>query len=544
VDNRPADPQHARALVEQFEAGVLRALDNNALSFQSAVNIGRAGTLDLNGFDQSTGAVSNAGLINMDSGASGSVLTVSGDYAGQGGTIVMNTALGHDASATDRLVVTGNTSGNTLLRIVNTGGPGAPTTGDGIQVVQVFGASNGTFTLAGRAAAGAYEYKLFQHGLGLSAANANALNALNALGGEDGHWYLRSSLRAETALDSAAPGLASRLGLAMLGTYTQRTGDSGHRFDMQCAQSGGGSGGSGGGGSGGSGGGGSGGGGSEAAAPCRAWARAFGETGEFGRTRAGSAHAKDGPAYRYDYGGMQAGVDLLHTPADKAGIYAGAATLRARVKHFDGSRAGRVSMQSVSLGAYWTHHNPAGWYTDLTAQASTYQNIKTRSDAGARLDTHGTGLTASAEVGWVIGLGRDLTVVPQAQLAYQRTGLSNGGDGIGQIQYRATREVHGRVGANVVKTWPREDGRVFTAWAGAHLWRQFGGRAKTTFASLRGENPVTIPASLGGAWAQMEVGLSGQINRAVSLYGAATYNQMLDQHGHGIGLQAGVRIRW
>src|SRR5690606_4041062 len=40
-------------------------------------------------------------------------LTVNGDYAGNNGNIVMNTQLGDDASPTDRLVVSGNTSGTT-----------------------------------------------------------------------------------------------------------------------------------------------------------------------------------------------------------------------------------------------------------------------------------------------------------------------------------------------------------------------------------------------------------------------------------------------
>ena len=49
----------------------------------------------------------------------------------------LNTYLGADASPSDTLVVDGGAAtGATALRITNQAGPGAKTTGDGIQVVQ------------------------------------------------------------------------------------------------------------------------------------------------------------------------------------------------------------------------------------------------------------------------------------------------------------------------------------------------------------------------------------------------------------------------
>ncbi|MDG4879059.1 autotransporter-associated beta strand repeat-containing protein, partial [Mesorhizobium sp. WSM4935] len=49
-------------------------------------------------------------------------LTVAGNYTGNGGTLEIETVLGGDSSATDRLVVTGNTSGTTTLKVANLGG--------------------------------------------------------------------------------------------------------------------------------------------------------------------------------------------------------------------------------------------------------------------------------------------------------------------------------------------------------------------------------------------------------------------------------------
>ena len=104
-------------------------------------------------------------------------LTVRGNYQGDADSlVVLNTQLGADNSPTDKLVVLGSTSGGTGLRIVNAGGSGALTVADGIEVVQVGGASNGVFTLASPVVAGAYEYGLYK-------------------GGQSGagNWYLRSS---------------------------------------------------------------------------------------------------------------------------------------------------------------------------------------------------------------------------------------------------------------------------------------------------------------------------------------------------------------
>ena len=87
---------------------------------------------------------------------------------------------GNDASATDKLIINGNTTGTTSLSVNNVGGTGAQTV-EGIQVVQVDGASSGTFALASPVQAGLYEYQLFQGGTSTPT---------------DGDWDLRSTLLA------------------------------------------------------------------------------------------------------------------------------------------------------------------------------------------------------------------------------------------------------------------------------------------------------------------------------------------------------------
>lgn len=110
----------------------------------------------------------DSGTVNFptpaaDAAFTGTKLTVNGDYSSDGGTIVMNTVLGDDNSATDQLIVTGNTSGTTNVKVNNVGGAGAQTT-DGITLVEVAGDSSGTFTLANTVRGGAYVYSLSQAG--------------------------------------------------------------------------------------------------------------------------------------------------------------------------------------------------------------------------------------------------------------------------------------------------------------------------------------------------------------------------------------------
>ena len=107
------------------------------------------------------------------------------NYIGQGGTLGLNTFLGADGSPSDRLVISGGTAtatGNSLLKITNTTGAGALTTGNGILVVDAINGGTtvtGAFALAGPAVAGPYEYTLFRSSI--DASNPQA-------------WYLRSTL--------------------------------------------------------------------------------------------------------------------------------------------------------------------------------------------------------------------------------------------------------------------------------------------------------------------------------------------------------------
>ncbi|EOZ9840636.1 fibronectin-binding autotransporter adhesin ShdA [Salmonella enterica] len=121
------------------------------------------------GDSEETGAIFtlNGDLINMGTMTSGSssstpgnTLYVDGNYTGNGGSLYLNTVLGDDDSATDKLVITGDASGTTDLYI-NGIGDGAQTT-NGIEVVDVGGVSTSdAFELKNEVNAGLYTYRLY-----------------------------------------------------------------------------------------------------------------------------------------------------------------------------------------------------------------------------------------------------------------------------------------------------------------------------------------------------------------------------------------------
>ena len=123
----------------------------------------------------------NGGIINLSSISNNEfdVFTIDGNYHGANGYIVFDTELNNDASGTDNLIITGNTSGTTKVSVNNIGGTGAEAL-EGIKLISVMGNSNGEFEKDGRIVAGAYEYFLNRGDGGIT---------------DTKNWYLTSNLQ-------------------------------------------------------------------------------------------------------------------------------------------------------------------------------------------------------------------------------------------------------------------------------------------------------------------------------------------------------------
>ncbi|WP_159565754.1 autotransporter outer membrane beta-barrel domain-containing protein [Budvicia diplopodorum] len=491
-------------------------------------------------------------------------LTVRGDYVGNNGLITLNTQLDGDASPSNKLVVEGNTSGQSLLKIVNSNGAGALTSGNGIEVVTVQGASDGHFALNERVAAGAYDYNLYKGAVDGSDDNRNwylrstrpvdpvdpvdPVNPVNPedSGGSTGGGKQVPNIRPEVPVDMVIPSLAIKYASMTADLSSniepeswfftandatcaddskqQRTGS--ENKSVQCSERtpiG------------------------EASSQwfSGSWARIFGERG----IRDSDSFSSRGPNYDYDSAGVQIGVGVFdHQQAngtlDKLGVYVGYGQIAADVEDMFNSKAGTINMDAYTVGGYWHHASPSRWYTNTIIQ-STFYSADAKSTYGKQVNPDGLGLLASLEGGYSHILGNNWTLEPQAQLAYQLVSLDDAQDAYGKFSYGNTESLLSRAGLRLNKAWDTTGVRQLNTWGRVNVWHEFMGESKMTATSLNGQNPVTFTSDLGGTLGGIDVGISGKVSDKVSVYSGAGYSQSLDNSGmKSWNGRIGVSVQW
>ena len=572
----------AGAVVGRYVNWELFELTNGSeLTFSSTLTLGDAGTLrGILSIDPTStvfagnGAhrivpfaggqlarVRNAGTIDLtnDPGTATDSLTVVGGYLGQGGRLILNTYLGDDASPSDKLVISGagaSAQGATSLRIVNAGGPGDLTLGDGILVVEaVNGATtrNGAFGLSGIVAAGPYEYLLYRGGY--SAGTANNFYLRNAVlpppdpdpgpdpdpapPGPDPQPPIPDPdpgpnpqpgptpvppnpapgpapgpapqpitfFRPEAIVYAAMPGAARLVGLETLGTFHERRGE-------QSLLTG------------------------QGAVPAM-WGRAFGSRTEFRR---------DGPlAPEFDGHliGFQAGLDLFGWDwdghRDRIGMFVSHASMDGDIRGFAfGQRrasSGTIPLDATSLGLSWTHIGPQGWYVDAILMQS-WLDGDPRSNRGIGLSSDGTGTLASLEAGYPLPLGSGFVLEPQAQLIWQHVNLDAASDPFSTVTWNTDDAVTGRIGARLKGTFAIGSATI-EPYFKANLWHTFSGSDATRFAT------VTLPTRFKSTSLEVGGGLATRVTEQVSLYVAASYETDLGgNYRETVKGNLGMQITW
>ena len=155
--------------------------------------------------------------------------------------------------------------------------------------------------------------------------------------------------------------------------------------------------------------------------------------------------------------GMQAGQDLYARVGDSGhqdryGVFLGYARadgdVRGDAMGQRGYRAGKLAIDSYSLGGYWTHIGPGGWYTDTVIMGS-HLKVNPKSTAGDTSSTKGRAFTASVEAGLPIALKPNLSLEPQAQIIYQNTRIDSVRDSASDVSFAPKNALIGRVGARL-----------------------------------------------------------------------------------------------
>ncbi len=517
--------------------GILRQGAAGAFSSASAYTVAAAGAMELGGFDTTLAALQNAGSVSFG-GTGGATLTVNGNYAGQNGMLTINSVLEGDDSRTDRLTVKGDTSGATKLTVVNQGGKGAQTV-NGIKVVEVDGASDGTFALQGHfttdsgesaVVAGAYAYTLHQGGVNTP---------------DDGDWYLRSEdVRHQPILNPGVPlyqgALQAMQTLNRLPTLQQRVGN---RFWSGAAnpllEEGDGP-------------------GRTEAAPSPQSGNRLDKRALWGRIegahdRLNSYSAEGGARADMNTFLMQAGVDGLFAERESGwltgGIYGQYGTVRSRIDSANGR--GTVNTQGWGLGATLTWYGENGFYVDGQGQATWYRN-DLRSDTAQLSLAHGRtgfGYALGVETGKRIALdgeGGNWTLTPQAQLIWSSATLDNFRD-VWDTSVTSNNgdQLTGRLGlaANYRSAWRGNDGMLArtSVYGIANLYQDLVSRASvrvdgTRFSDRRDRTWGGV--GLGGtyAWADDKY----------AVYGEGSVNTALNHFGDSYTLKAnlGFRVSW
>lgn len=484
---------------------------------------------------QINGNLTNAGLVQLGGSSVGNTLTVAGNYVGQNGTIGLNTYLGTDGAASDKLVVSGgNASGTSTLKVTNVGGPGAQTMADGIQVVQATNGgttSAGAFTLSGGTVnAGAYSYYLVKGG---------------AAAGSSNNWYLRNTVTATTptgpvapaegtptaiteAIADAAPGadavpvyrdsvplyaeapaVARQLGLLQIDTFHDRQGEQGLLTENGSLPA--------------------------------SWARVWG--GNTKLSQKGDAN----PSFDGTVWGMQVGQDLYADTQSNGhrnhyGVLLGFSRAVGDVNGFalahQGLGVGSLQVNSYDLGGYWTHVAPSGWYTDAILMGSALA-VRTSANDSVRGSANGNALSGSVEAGLPIPLAQNLTLEPQAQLVWQWTSLNSFNDGASDVSWNHGNTFLGRVGARLQWSFDA-NGVNWKPYLRLNVLRAFGADDKTTFGG-----GTTLGTQIGQTAGQIGAGLVAQVTKRASAYATISYLTNLGgEHQRTLMGNAGVRWAW
>ena len=435
-------------------------------------------------------------------------LTIAGDYVGAGGSLEIEAVLGGDASPADLLTVQGSTSGTTDLTLTNRGGLGAQTV-NGIKVIDVAGASNGTFALKGdyvfqgdqALIAGAYGYRLYKGGVASPS---------------DGDWYLRSTL-----LDAQSPPQTPDMPLYQPGvpiyevypstllllngvdTMQQRVGDRGYSTSTDGHLNG-------------------------------IWGRMQGQ--RFRPNAASSSSLADA-----DYNSWQAeiGADRVLAESAKGSTLTGGLSARygkasAQVGSLVGN--GRIKTHGVGARATLTWQDKAGFYADAQVQVGWYDSNLSSSVLGKLVrGNDGRGQAYSLEVGQRIGFG-GIAITPQMQAVYSKVRFDRFTD-------PSDADVSLRKGDSLKTRWgvtiDHQSGasRIYAVGNLTYDW------LGDTIADVSGTPIARTDYRL---WGELGLGGNVGVNDRLTLYGEATANSALKDFAKSYGLKGmvGVRMRF
>ena len=542
----------------------------------------------ISGASPGSANVSNAGTIDLTNGAGspGNSLTIDGSYAGNSGRINLVTDLNEGGplgnQSTDRLLVRGDASGETLLDItpatVSTGAltdvnaDGYVSATEGISVVQVAGASNGgAFRISGGyLAVGPWQYGLYAFSPGSSDAAqrvvggattgntfwdyrlANVLvcdgpcpapttitpaptppagtpyvapppppGTIPATGDTPAVVPTVASLPPANARPAVVPQVPAYIGApSALALYSFQNVDNLHRRLGEV--------------------------------------RDMDDMGEglggepFVRFIGGDyTYSTDRSFKEFGYDSdvetraVQVGTNIFALDSDSSALRAGIAythgTTTLDPHAVDGHSHVKFYGNSIAMFVTWQHAR--GFYVDIVASGDRQQGDVDTARAKSTARLRATGWTGSVETGYPWRFDGGWELEPQLQLSRQNVTLHNQVDTDGvTTNYQTFEQTIGRAGLRFDRTWTSDNGRKATPYVRLNYIRGWGGNAKV---DVGAQGLDLSQQFIGGSFGRIgEIGFGGTVGWAnrLSIYGEADWQKNLGDAGtRGWGLNLGAR---
>ena len=476
----------------------------------------QTGTVNLPRQINITADVNNAGTISFNNNYSGDILTINGNYNGSPGSQLLMDIDSHENTA-DKLLITGDATGRSTIKITDINGLGADTTGtNGIALITVKGKSNDAiFSLFnGHIDAGAYAYELVKNN-------------------DDSSWYLRSDkqtfssatnllksydipeeittrsrplYRKEVPLFAAVASQLRQADSLMLANMHQRIGSTPLPDERMS------------------------------------WGRVIASRTDIQQN--GPANART----TGNYAGLQLGSDIWSNNGWRAGGYVGYLHGNLDVDGFTSgidTRAGKNTTKSYFIGAYGNYTRENGAYADFVVQSARH-HVDIKPDNNPSGKQKGHGVTASVEIGQPFALGSsNWKLEPQAQIIHQWLDLNDS-----DISGRTTVS-HGHNNAWLFRLGGRLEGSYqlnkgsLRPYARVNFFYLPDGADHTSYIT----NVATTRLNAGASHASTELAIGGtyDITNKVKAYGEIghTWSNGGDAHTKApVNGSVGLKINW
>lgn len=270
-----------------------------------------------------------------------------------------------------------------------------------------------------------------------------------------------------------------------------------------------------------------------------AWARVWGE--HTSQTSSGGAS----PDFSGTISGVQVGHDLY---ADRSasghrnhyGFFLGFSRAQGDVNGFalgfPDLSSGHLAINAYSLGAYWTHVGPGGWYTDAVAMGSAL-TLNPMSNQGIGASTHGHAVATSLEAGLPIPLRANLSLEPQMQLIWQHASIDDLDDGVSNVSFHSANGFVGRLGLRLQGAFEGA-GVPWQPYLRVNLWRYFNGTDSVTYAGS-----TVIPSNVAATAAEFGLGVVAHLSARGSVFAAASYTTNVNGE-HRCSVEGNLGVRW